>query len=287
MHLRAGSSAVDGYAAAIAKAGKHAHNSCPRLVLLDERSFKLTTLAAESFGCLDDSNSGLVNQFVVHAVGRVRIRREGGAKEPPEVFSQWLDISLFHNESTGTDHRYVRGCGWARLESVVWVVVDRRVWRGRNLRLSGALCSITPSPAPEGIGPSPFLRVPALAVNVQQGPWFCVLELFACFLCVRVSVCVDTVLGILFSEECKFLLIPRKKKHILARSSAVRFARKTSCAETHTSQPRRRDWYWWAYLPYCGMPHCLRYTVVIQSTLLLESLFIFYLNVLVVIDKWF
>ena len=76
VHLRLGSSAtIDGFTAATFKARKRAHYARPRRLPLDERRFKLTTIAVEIFGRLGESDDELVNQLAVNGqhmtVGRV------------------------------------------------------------------------------------------------------------------------------------------------------------------------------------------------------------------------
>ena len=57
VHMRAGSADRNGSAASTSEARKRNHCACPRQVSFDERSYKLSTLAVESFGRLGKEGS--------------------------------------------------------------------------------------------------------------------------------------------------------------------------------------------------------------------------------------
>ena len=59
-------------------------NARPRHVSFDERSFKLTTLAVESFGYLGEEGYTFIDELATHAAGG----RDGGSMAKKEVFKE-------------------------------------------------------------------------------------------------------------------------------------------------------------------------------------------------------
>ncbi|CAN0450115.1 unnamed protein product, partial [Ectocarpus sp. 12 AP-2014] len=74
VHLRDGSATSDGTAAQASEARKRQHYARPGHVSFDERSFKLTTLAVESFGRLGEEGYEFIDELATHAAGG----RDGG-----------------------------------------------------------------------------------------------------------------------------------------------------------------------------------------------------------------
>ena len=68
VHMRAGSADRNGSAASTSEARKRHHYARPGQVSLDERSYKLTTLAVESFGRLGKEGSELIDQVAASIV---------------------------------------------------------------------------------------------------------------------------------------------------------------------------------------------------------------------------
>ncbi|CAM9659389.1 unnamed protein product, partial [Scytosiphon promiscuus] len=66
VHLRNGSATSDGTAAQASEARKLQHYARPGHVPFDERSFKLATLAAESFGRLGEEGYEFINELATH-----------------------------------------------------------------------------------------------------------------------------------------------------------------------------------------------------------------------------
>ena len=75
VHLRNGSATSDGTAAQASEARKRQHYARPGHVSFDERSFKHTTLAVESFGRLGEEGYEFINELATHAAGG----RNGGS----------------------------------------------------------------------------------------------------------------------------------------------------------------------------------------------------------------
>ena len=69
VHLRKGSATSDGTAAQTSEARKRQHYARPGHVSFDERSFKLTTLAVESFGRLGEEGYEFIDELAAHAAG--------------------------------------------------------------------------------------------------------------------------------------------------------------------------------------------------------------------------
>ena len=69
--MNRGSSTNDGVAAAASETRKSAHYARPGNVSFDERSFKLATLAVESFGRLGESDYKFVDQLASSIAGGV------------------------------------------------------------------------------------------------------------------------------------------------------------------------------------------------------------------------
>ena len=68
--MRAGSANRDGFAAYKSEARKRSHYARPGQVSFDERSYKLSTLAVESFGRLGKKGSDLIDQMVASPTDR-------------------------------------------------------------------------------------------------------------------------------------------------------------------------------------------------------------------------
>ena len=66
VHLRNGSATSDGTAAQASEARKRQHYARPGHVSFDERSFKLTTIAVESFGRLGEEGYDFINELATH-----------------------------------------------------------------------------------------------------------------------------------------------------------------------------------------------------------------------------
>ena len=84
VHLRGGSATIDGSAAQASEARKRRHYARPGHVSFDERSFKLTTFAMESFGRLGEEGYKFINEIATHAAGGrngVNMNRRGIIKE--------------------------------------------------------------------------------------------------------------------------------------------------------------------------------------------------------------
>ncbi|CAB1115520.1 unnamed protein product [Ectocarpus sp. CCAP 1310/34] len=86
VHLRNGSATSDGIAAQASEARKRQHYARPGHVSFDERSFKLTTLAVESFGRLGEEGYEFIDELATHAVGG----RDGGTMALKGVFKERL-----------------------------------------------------------------------------------------------------------------------------------------------------------------------------------------------------
>ena len=69
VHMRAGSADQNGSAVSTSKARKRNHYARPGQVSFDERSYKLATLAVESFGRLGKEGSDLIDQVAASIVG--------------------------------------------------------------------------------------------------------------------------------------------------------------------------------------------------------------------------
>ena len=83
-HMRVGSADRDGLAASKSEARKHSHYARPGQVSFDERSYKLATLAMESFGHLGNEGSDLIDQvaaIIVGGMGGSSLARKGVCKE--------------------------------------------------------------------------------------------------------------------------------------------------------------------------------------------------------------
>ena len=76
VHLRNGSATNDGCAARTSEARKRQHYARPGHVYFDERSFKLTTLAVESFGRFGEEGYEFIDELATHAAGG----RDGGSE---------------------------------------------------------------------------------------------------------------------------------------------------------------------------------------------------------------
>ena len=86
-HMRAGSADGDGLAASKSEARKRSHYARPGQVSFDKRSYKLTTLAVESFGRLCKEVSDLADQVAANIVGGTNessLARKGVCKAYPE-----------------------------------------------------------------------------------------------------------------------------------------------------------------------------------------------------------
>ena len=86
MHLRNGSATSDGTAAQTSEAGKRQRYARPGHVSFDERSFKLTTLAVESFGRLGEEGYEFIDELAAHAAGG----RNGESMALKGVFNERL-----------------------------------------------------------------------------------------------------------------------------------------------------------------------------------------------------
>ena len=83
-HMRAGSAIWDGSAASKSEACRRTYNARPGQVSFDERSYKLATLAVESFGRLGKEGSDLIDQVTASMVGGTdgsSLARKGVCKE--------------------------------------------------------------------------------------------------------------------------------------------------------------------------------------------------------------
>ena len=76
----------DGCAARTSEARKRQHYARPGHVSFDERSFKLTTLAVESFGRLGGEGYEFIDELATHAAGG----RDGGSMAQKGVFKERL-----------------------------------------------------------------------------------------------------------------------------------------------------------------------------------------------------
>ena len=86
VHVRAGSADRNGSAASTSEARKRNHYARPGQVSFDERSYKLATLAVESFGRLGKEGSDLIDQMAACIVGGTdasSLGRKGVCKERP------------------------------------------------------------------------------------------------------------------------------------------------------------------------------------------------------------
>ena len=83
-YLRNGSATNDGSAARTSEARKRQHDARPGHVSLDERSFKLATLAVESFGRLGEEGYEFIDELAAHAAGG----RDGGSMAQKGVFKE-------------------------------------------------------------------------------------------------------------------------------------------------------------------------------------------------------
>eukprot|EP00904_Undaria_pinnatifida_P007537 jgi/Undpi1/3913/HiC_scaffold_16.g07281.m1 len=84
VHMRAGSADRNGSAASTSEARKRNHYARPGQVFFDERSYKLATLAVESFGRLGKEGSDLIDQVAASIVGGTdasSLARKGVCKE--------------------------------------------------------------------------------------------------------------------------------------------------------------------------------------------------------------
>ena len=84
VHMRAGNADRSGSAASTSEARKRNHYARPGQVSFDERSYKLATLAVESFWCLGEEGSDLINQVAASIVGGTdpsSLARKGVCKE--------------------------------------------------------------------------------------------------------------------------------------------------------------------------------------------------------------
>ena len=86
VHLRNGSATSDGTAAQASEARKRQHYARPGQVSFDERSFKLTTLAVESFGRLGEEGYEFVDELATHAAGG----RDGRSMAQKGVYKERL-----------------------------------------------------------------------------------------------------------------------------------------------------------------------------------------------------
>ena len=83
VHSRNGSATNDGTAARTAEARKRQHYARPGHVSFDERSFKLTTIAVESFGRLGEEGYESIDELATHAAGGTdggRWHRKGSSR---------------------------------------------------------------------------------------------------------------------------------------------------------------------------------------------------------------
>ena len=84
VHMRAGSADRNGSAASTSEARKRNHYAPPGQGSFDERSYKLATLAVESFGYLGKEGSDLIDQVAASIVGGTdasSLARKGVRKE--------------------------------------------------------------------------------------------------------------------------------------------------------------------------------------------------------------
>ena len=86
VHLRSGSATSDGTAAQTSEARKRQHYARPGHVSFDERSFKLTTLAVESFGRLGEEGYQFIDELATHTAGG----RDGESMALKGVFKERL-----------------------------------------------------------------------------------------------------------------------------------------------------------------------------------------------------
>ena len=86
VHLRNGSATGDGTATQTSEARKRQHYARPGHVSFDERSFKLTTLAVESFGRLGEEGYEFIDELAAHAAGG----RDGGSMALKGVLKERL-----------------------------------------------------------------------------------------------------------------------------------------------------------------------------------------------------
>eukprot|EP00904_Undaria_pinnatifida_P006116 jgi/Undpi1/2634/HiC_scaffold_13.g06013.m1 len=84
VHMRAGSADRNGSAASTSEARKRNHYARPGQVSVDERSYKLATLAVENIGRLGKEGSDLIDQVAASIVGGTdasSLARKGVCKE--------------------------------------------------------------------------------------------------------------------------------------------------------------------------------------------------------------
>ena len=81
---------IDGQAAQTSEARKRQHYARPGQVSFDERSFKLTTLAVESFGRLGGEGYEFINELATHAAGG----RDGGNMARKGVLKERLLLQV-------------------------------------------------------------------------------------------------------------------------------------------------------------------------------------------------
>ena len=81
---------MDPSAARTSEARKRQHYARPGHVSFDERRFKLTTLAVESFGRLGEKGYEFIDELATHAAGG----RDGGSMAQKGVFKERLLRSL-------------------------------------------------------------------------------------------------------------------------------------------------------------------------------------------------
>ena len=96
--MRAGSANRDGLAASKSEARKRSHYARPGQVSFDERSYKLATLAVESFGRLGEECSGLIDQVAASMVGGTdgsSLAMKGVCKERlPPIISVTTQVAI-------------------------------------------------------------------------------------------------------------------------------------------------------------------------------------------------
>ena len=83
-HIRAGSANGDGLTAYKSEARKRSHYARPKQVPFNERSYKLATLAVESFGCLGKGGNNLIDQLaagIARGTDASALAKKGFCKE--------------------------------------------------------------------------------------------------------------------------------------------------------------------------------------------------------------
>lgn len=101
-YLQRRSATNDGIAAATSKACRSAHYARPGCVSFDERIFKLTTLAVESFGPLGRNDEELLKQVATRVVGGEGGRGKTREGVLVERLRQVISTGLYRERSSDT-----------------------------------------------------------------------------------------------------------------------------------------------------------------------------------------